>query len=43
MLSTAVLLTKALDTLFRRRTVNVAAFANSKGAVHDNPVGYFSR
>lgn len=38
----AELLTKALETLFRRKTVNVAAFANSDGPVSDIPLGYFS-
>ncbi len=33
----AELLTKALETLFRRKTVNVAAFANSDGPVSDIP------
>lgn len=42
MLSTAELLTKALETLFRRKTVNVAAFANSDGPVSHIPMGYFS-
>lgn len=35
MLAIAELLTKALETLFRRKTVNVAAFANSDGPVSD--------
>lgn len=42
MLAIAELLTKALETLFRRKTVNVAAFANSDGPVSDIPLGYFS-
>lgn len=42
MLSTAEPLTKALDTLFRRKTVNVAAFANGDGPVSEISLGYFS-
>lgn len=42
MLFTAEPLTKALDTLFRRKTVNVAAFANGDGPVSEISLGYFS-
>lgn len=37
-----MLLTKALDTLFKHKTVNVAAFANSDGPVSDIPLNYYS-
>lgn len=37
-----MLLTKALDTLFKRKTVNVIPFANSDGPVNDIPLDYYS-